>query len=106
MGEQEPHPAAEPDLPSEILPDDTSAFDPYGLAEAEFMRRVEALQEVGEMLRPSQIETQEELDEHFDELSRLYRQVCGEMDLPWPPPTKKLTEEELAESDLEESGWV
>lgn len=106
MAEQEPHPNPEPYLPPEMLTDDASAFDPYVLAEVEFMHRVEVLQEAGEMLRPSQIETQEELDEHFDELSRLYRQVCGEMDLPWPPPAIRLGEAVTAEWDLEESGWV
>lgn len=66
--------------------EELSATDLYAAAEAEFMRRVEVLQQAGEMRRASQIETEEELDEHFDELSRLYRQVCGEMSLPWPPP--------------------
>lgn len=66
--------------------EETPAVDLYTIAEAEFMHRVEVLQEAGEMRRASQIETEEELDEHFDALSRLYRQVCGEMGLPWPPP--------------------
>lgn len=36
-------------------------------------------------------------------LSRLYRQVCKEMDLPWPPAII-LAKEVTAEFDLEESG--
>lgn len=86
MIEQEPPVRIEANLPPEILPDGSPEFDPYVLAEAEFIRQVEVLQQAGEMRRASQIETEEELDEHFDALSRLYRQVCGEMGLPWPPP--------------------
>lgn len=83
--------------------EETSAADPYALAEAEFMRRVEVLQQAGEMRRASQIETEEELDEHFDALSRLYRQVCGEMGLPWPPPTLDMLDGS-DESELQEEG--
>ena len=65
---------------------DQPEIDFYEVAEFIFMSRVEQLQQQGEMSRPSQITTEEELDDHFDDLSRLYRQVCWEMDLAWPPP--------------------
>lgn len=82
--------------------------DPYDLAEAEFMRRVEALQEIGEMRRASQIQTEEELDDHFDTLSRLYRQVCKEMALPWPPLPRPGTETINPEVEMEPwpSDWA
>ena len=62
-----------------------SEIDPYEVAELIFMARVERMQQQGEMSRPSQIISEEELDDHFDDLSRLYRQVCQEMGLEWPP---------------------
>jgi hypothetical protein len=30
-----------------------------------------------------------ELDDHFDDLTRLYRQVCDEMGLPFPAPDRE-----------------
>jgi hypothetical protein len=60
--------------------------DPYDLAEARFAAEVERLQQVGELRRASQITDEEELEDHFDDLSRLYRQTCREMGLSWPPP--------------------
>ena len=60
--------------------------DPYDLAEARFVAEVERLQQAGELRRPLQITTEEELDDHFDDLSRLYRQTCRQMGLTWPPP--------------------
>lgn len=88
--------------------DEALTPDPYDLAEVEFMRRVEALQEVGEMRRASQIQTEEELDDHFDALSRLYRQVCGEMALPWPPLPRPGTETINPDEEMEPwpSDWT
>ena len=60
--------------------------DPYEIALAVYELRVAQLTQAGELRRPSQIITEEELDDHFDELSRLYRQTCLEMGLAWPPP--------------------
>jgi hypothetical protein len=60
--------------------------DPYDLAEARFVAEVERLQQAGELRRASQITDEEELDDHFDDLSRLYRQTCRELGLSWPPP--------------------
>ena len=60
--------------------------DPYDLAEAIFAAEVERLQQAGELRRASQIRNEEELDDHFDDLSRLYRQTCQELGLLWPPP--------------------
>lgn len=92
-----------PEEPTE----DPLAADSYEAAETEFMRRVEVLQQAGEMRRASQIETEEELDEHFDALSRLYRHVCREMGLPSPPPSLNRLEDpnksefrEVGESDI------
>jgi hypothetical protein len=60
--------------------------DPYEIALVVYEFRVSQLTQAGELRRPSQITTEEELDNHFDELSRLYRQTCLEMGLAWPPP--------------------
>jgi len=60
--------------------------DPYEIALAVYELRVEQLTQAGELRRPSQITNEEDLDDHFDELSRLYRQTCLEMGLTWPPP--------------------
>lgn len=61
-------------------------IDLYEVAEFIFMARVEQLQAIGELRRASEITDEDELDDHFDDLSRLYRQVCGELGLAWPPP--------------------
>lgn len=66
--------------------DSSSDIDLYEVAEFIFMARVEQMQAIGELRRASEITDEEELDDHFDDLSRLYRQVCGELGLAWPPP--------------------
>lgn len=50
------------------------------------MGRVEQLKNSGELRRATDIADEEELDNHFDDLWRLYRQVYGELGLDWPPP--------------------
>jgi hypothetical protein len=67
---------------------------PYQAAKALFTARVEHLQQAGQMLRPSEITSEEEQDDHFDQLARLYRQTCLEMGLAWPPPVLDDEEEQ------------
>lgn len=64
----------------------TLPIDPYEEALKVLNAERERLQQAGEMLRASEIGTEEELEEHFDQQSRLYRQICLEMGLAWPPP--------------------
>ena len=59
--------------------------DPYDIALRVYETQIEELTQAGELRRPSRITTEEELDDHFDDLSRLYRQTCQEMGLLWPP---------------------
>jgi hypothetical protein len=76
--------AGEPRAPEDLST--PSPPDPYQAAKTLFMARVERLQQAGQMLRPSEITSEEEQDDHFDQLARLYRQTCLEMGLAWPPP--------------------
>jgi hypothetical protein len=66
----------------------TTQFEggPYAVAEAIFNLRVEQLKESGLLRRVPEITCEEELDDHFDDLTRVYRQVYFELGLPWPPP--------------------
>ena len=59
--------------------------DPYQVALEVFEDRVEEMKQSGEIRRVSQITNDGELDDHFDDLVRVYGQVCREMDLDWPP---------------------
>ncbi len=61
-------------------------IDPYEKAETVFKARVEQLQRIGLIRRASEITDEGELDDHFDDLSRLYRKTCLELGLRWPPP--------------------
>jgi hypothetical protein len=65
---------------------DSSEIDPYEAALAIYQTRVEELQQQGLLRRPSEIVDEWELEDHWDDLRRLYRQTCLEMDLAWPPP--------------------
>ena len=65
---------------------DLAGLNPYWVAEAVFIARLEALQEMGLLRRPSEITDEYEQDDHFDDLMRLYRQACWELGLAWPPP--------------------
>ena len=75
-------------LPQPLEPDEKGRFiiDPYMVALNVFHIRVEYLKKIGEIRKPSQITSDEALDDHFDDLWREYRQVCREMELGWPPP--------------------
>jgi hypothetical protein len=73
-----------PEFSPQLLPD-PAELDPYWLAEAVFIARLDALQEMGELRRASQITDEDELDDHWNDLTRLYRHVCWELGLAWPP---------------------
>lgn len=70
----------------EQTPDRQPKTNPYQMALEVFNERVDQLKETGEIRRITDITTDEELDDHFDDLRRIYRQVCLEMELAWPPP--------------------
>jgi hypothetical protein len=65
------------------------ARDPYDLAWNLVETWKEALQQLGQMSRLSDLKEEEEFDDYHDELNRLYRRVCSELNLPWPPPARK-----------------
>lgn len=64
--------------------------DPYDIAWDLVETWREALQQLGQMSRPSDLKEDEELDDYHDELNRLYRQVCHDLRLPWPPPVRSM----------------
>lgn len=74
--------ASQPALPS------AEASDPYDLAWNLVETWREALQQLGQMSRLRDLTEEEELDDYHDELNRLYRRVCHELSLPWPPPIR------------------
>ena len=61
---------------------------PYKLAFTIGDMLLEYYQERGDMRRASEIEDEFQQEEHFDQLSRLYRDVCEFMGLGWPPPAR------------------
>ncbi len=61
------------------------AYTLYELAEQVFSARVEQLQQAGKLLKPTQITSEEEQDEHFEILTNLYRETYAELRLAWPP---------------------
>lgn len=66
--------------------DELLEVDPHAAAEAIFNLRVEQLKESGMLRRVPEITCEEELDDHFDDLTRVYKQVYFELGLSWPPP--------------------
>lgn len=62
--------------------------DPYELAFTIGDMLLEYFQARGEIRRPSEITSEWEQDDHFEDLSRLYCQVCELMGLAWPPPPR------------------
>jgi hypothetical protein len=76
---QEQGPEHSPTLPT---------TDPYTIAFAIGDLLLEYFQARGEMRRASEINSDEELEEHFDQLSRHYRWICRQMGLAWPPPAR------------------
>lgn len=73
---------SQPTLPPE------EASDPYSLAWNLVETWRESLQQLGQMPRLTDLKEEEELDDYHDELNRLYRRVCHELSLPWPPPVR------------------
>lgn len=67
-----------------------SGIDPYTIAEAAYGARIDQLQKSGALRKPSEITDQDELDNHFDDLTQLYKETCLDMGLAWPPPAKEV----------------
>ena len=63
--------------------------DRYKVAEAIYQARVEQLKQQGWLRRVPDIEDEWELDDHFDDLKRVYQEVYWEMGLAWPPPPRR-----------------
>lgn len=59
---------------------------PYQVAEAIYNARIDHLKEIGELRKVTDITSEDEQDDHFDDLSRVYRQTCLSLGLSWPPP--------------------
>ena len=64
-------------------------IDLYQVAEVIYNARVEQLKQEGWIRRVEDITDEWELDDHFDDLKRIYQEVCGVMGLAWPPPIRK-----------------
>ena len=76
-----------------LIPDQTP-LELYQTVLAVYEARMDQLKAEGVLRRPSQIKSEEEFDDHCDDLSRLYRQTWGEIGGGWPPPD--LSDEEQA----------
>jgi hypothetical protein len=59
---------------------------PYQVVEGIYNAKVDHLKQIGELRQVTDITSQDEQDDHFDELRRVYRQTCLSLGLPWPPP--------------------
>ncbi len=79
------------EAPVFFLPPDESQ-EVYSWAEAIYDARVAALKEIGALRQPTDIQSEWEQDDHFDDLWRLHRQVYWELSLPWPPSIEAETE--------------
>jgi hypothetical protein len=75
-----------PDMINEGDLSASSKIDPYKAVLTIYQARVEQLEQQGLVRRPSEIVDEWELEDHWDDLRRLYRQTCLEMGLTWPPP--------------------
>lgn len=63
--------------------------DRYKVAEVIYSARIEQLKQEGWLRRVPDIEDEWELDDHFDDLKRVYQEVYWEMGLAWPPPPRR-----------------
>jgi len=64
---------------------DQTEFNPYQAAMEIYELVVEFLKQQGELRRPSEITSKEEMDDHFDDLRRVYQQTIIFLGLDWPP---------------------
>jgi hypothetical protein len=60
---------------------------PYRVAEGIYNAKVDHLKQIGELRQVTDITSEDEQDDHFDELRRVYRQTYLSLGLSWPPPT-------------------
>lgn len=72
--------------PTDQPEQEADAFDPYKAAMVIYDQVVEFLQQRGDLLRPSQITSEFEQDDHFDALARIYKETLLFLGLDWPPP--------------------
>lgn len=82
---QLPDPCSQPS-PANQPEQEVDVFDPYQAAMIIYDQVVEFLQQRGDLLRPSQITSELEQDDHFDALARLYKETLLFLGLDWPPP--------------------
>ena len=69
------------------------ASDPYDIAFNLVAAWKEALQQLGQMPKLSDLTEDEDFDDYHDELNRLHRHVCNELRLPWPPPVRDVVDD-------------
>ncbi len=61
-------------------------FNPYQEAMVIYELVVEFLQQRGELRRATDITSEEDQDDHFDDLARVYKQTLLFLGLDWSPP--------------------
>ena len=88
----EQHSEPQPPGQSEQAP---TEFEPYQAAMVIYEQVVEFLQQQGDLLRASQINSEAEQEDHFDNLARLDKETLLFLGLDWPPPAS----DELAENN-------
>lgn len=93
---QLPEPCSQPS-PTNQPEQEPDAFDSYQAAMVIYNQVVEFLQQRGDLLRPSQITSEFEQDDHFDTLARLYKETLLFLGLDWPPPVRDAS----ADKDIE-----
>lgn len=67
---------------------ETPGIDPYTIAEAAYSARIDQLQKSGDLRKASEITNPYDLEDHFDDLTQLYKETCLAMGLTWPPPVR------------------
>ena len=60
-------------------------FNPYQAAMEIYELVVEFMKQQGELRRPSEITSEAEMDDHFEDLRRVYQQTLIFLGLDWPP---------------------
>ena len=78
-----------PDTAFEVEQDSSvsnqAEFNPYQAAMEIYELVVEFMKQRGELRRPSDITSEAEMDDHFDDLRRVYQQTIEFLGLDWPP---------------------